>query len=298
MSVTQRYITTQNPVTQNLFVVCASANWILNSLIHLATKSCIRKMSAPRKRNHIEGQLFTISVEQCNSLPGNSVLTVALENFTIKKSFTASAIHQNASLKRQCQEICCRFFAEKIWPGPHMNSQKQFCKLFRFHENMLSQKLENRVSMTPCRRSQQLQWHCVREVNDNATLYSHSQWLRCELNNYFSTCLRSQLCTTWTRNFWKYQITFFVTLIVWHGPFKPRRKKSHIFGSKSSRPCLRGAWRGTSRCRPCWTAGRRAGPAAAPRMAGSWSSGCSRQNLSLKLQKVKCDLTVSVWTKG
>ena len=119
------------------------------------------------------GQLFTISVEQCNSLPGNSVLTVALENFTIKKSFTA--IHQNASLKRQCQEICCRFFAEKIWPGPHMNSQKQFRKLFRFHENMLSQKLENRVSMTPCPRSQQLQWHCVREVNDNATSYSHSQ---------------------------------------------------------------------------------------------------------------------------
>ena len=58
------------------------------------------------------GQLFTISVEQCNSLPGNSVLTVALENFTIKKSFTA--IHQNASLKRQCREIFCRFFAEKI----------------------------------------------------------------------------------------------------------------------------------------------------------------------------------------
>ena len=137
------------------------------------------------------GQLFTISVEQCNSLPGTSVLTVALENFTIKKSFTA--IHQNASLKRQCQEICCRFFAEKIWPGPHMNSQKQFRKLFRFHENILSQKLENRVSMTLCPRSQQLQWHCVREVNNNATLYSHSQWLRCKLNNYFSTCLRSQL---------------------------------------------------------------------------------------------------------
>ena len=45
------------------------------------------------------------------------------------------------SLKGQCHGIFSNFFYRKNPPGPHMNRQKKFCKLFHFckaiHKNLL-----------------------------------------------------------------------------------------------------------------------------------------------------------------
>ena len=68
----------------------------------------------------------------------------------------------------KCHEIFDHyFFAEKIRPGPDMNRQKRFRKLFHFREDIQSQ-----ISKITCPRSQWPRWHDVGVVNYADTRFS------------------------------------------------------------------------------------------------------------------------------
>ena len=74
------------------------------------------------------------------------------------------------------------FFALKIWPGPHMNRQKRFCKLFRFCKD---------IRENACPRSQQLRGHGVCIVNDVID-YADTFWKLWRLLTHFKGKIRQK----------------------------------------------------------------------------------------------------------